>query len=88
MIPLRCFTCNMFIGNKYTEFMAKKDGRPEYGKILDELGVKNLCCRRMLLTHVEVIEDTAIYSSITSVMDDSHTMFDAYVKKVRIVSCD
>jgi DNA-directed RNA polymerase subunit N len=78
----------MFIGSNYTDFMAKKDGRPEYGTILDELGVKNLCCRRMLLTHVEIIEDTAIYSSISSVMDDSHTMFNAYVKKARRVSCD
>lgn len=88
MIPLRCFTCNMFVGSKYTEFCGRKDGSPEYGKLLDELGVRNLCCRRMLLTHVEVIEDTAIYSSVSCVMDDSRTIFDAYVKNSRIVSCD
>ena len=88
MIPLRCFTCNMFIGTKYMSFCSHKDGSTEYGKLLNELCVKNLCCRRMLLTHVEIIEDTAMYSSVSSVMDDSHTIFDAYVKKSRIVSCD
>lgn len=88
MIPLRCFTCNTFVGCKYIEFCKRKDGRPEYKDILDELGIKNICCRRILLTHVEIIEETAMYSSVSSVMDESNTVFDAYVKKSRIVSCD
>jgi len=29
----------------------------EIKKIFDELGVKRYCCRRMILSHVELMED-------------------------------
>ena len=88
MIPPRCFTCNKFIADKYDDFVQKKDGRQLYKDVLDDLGLSRICCRKMLLTHVDVIEDTAMYSSICSVMDDSRTVFNAYIKKERTISCD
>lgn len=88
MIPPRCFTCNNFIAHKYEEFNAKKDGRPVYKEILDELNLKRMCCRRMLLTHVDVIEDTAMYSCDRSFMDESRTVFNAHNTTDRIISCD
>jgi DNA-directed RNA polymerase subunit N len=55
MIPVRCFTCGALIGDKYEEYV-KRVRRGEHPKdVLDSLGVQRYCCRRMLLSHVEVI---------------------------------
>ena len=31
------------------------------GKVLDELGVKRYCCRRMLVSHVDLIDEILDY---------------------------
>ncbi len=57
IIPVRCFTCGRLIGDLWEEFVRRvKQGEPP-GKVLDELGVKRYCCRRMLLSHVELIDE-------------------------------
>jgi len=57
IIPIRCFTCGKLIGDKWEEFIKRvKNGEPA-GKVLDDLGIKRYCCRRMLLSHVEIIDD-------------------------------
>jgi DNA-directed RNA polymerase subunit N len=32
------------------------------GKVLDSLGVKRYCCRRMLLSHVDIIKEVIYYT--------------------------
>ena len=57
IIPVRCFTCGKLIGDKWEEFSRRvKEGEPA-GKVLDDLGVTRYCCRRMLLSHVEIIDE-------------------------------
>jgi len=57
IIPVRCFTCGKLIGDKWEEF-AKRVKEGEYaGKVLDDLGISRYCCRRMLLSHVEIIDE-------------------------------
>lgn len=72
----------------WNEYMAQKNGQKEYQNVLDNMGLPRMCCRRMLLSHVDVIDDVAMYSSVCSEMDESRTIFDAYVEKKRSVSCD
>tara|TARA_B110000046_G_C12994526_1_gene399440 strand:+ start:1428 stop:1631 length:204 start_codon:yes stop_codon:yes gene_type:complete len=55
---------------------------------LDAVGLRRICCRRMLLTHVPVIEDILAYSNIDSVLDDCNTTFCCRVAKTRSVACD
>ncbi|MCE7738304.1 MAG: DNA-directed RNA polymerase subunit N [Candidatus Heimdallarchaeota archaeon] len=57
IIPVRCFTCGTLIADKWDEFKIKiKEGEnPE--KTLDKLNVKRWCCRRMLVSHIDLIED-------------------------------
>ena len=81
IIPVRCFTCNKVIGDKW-EYYSKKvqehtnnSKKQEYevsdlsledkkeiffsdnfkGKILDELKITKICCRRHMLGHVDLI---------------------------------
>ena len=72
IIPVRCFTCGKVIGSAYEEFKRRYE---EYKKaiergekpketpkeILDDLGITRYCCRRMLLSHVDLLKDAAPY---------------------------
>jgi len=60
MIPVRCFTCGKVISNVGEEY-KERITQEEPGKVLDELGIRRYCCRRMLLTHAELIGEIAPY---------------------------
>lgn len=57
IIPVRCFSCGYLIGDKWEDFARRVKEGEDSGKVLDSLGVRRYCCRRMLLSHVEVIDD-------------------------------
>jgi DNA-directed RNA polymerase subunit N len=56
LVPVRCFTCGNLIADKFDEFQNKVKAGEEPKKILDSLGMERYCCRRMLLTTVESIQ--------------------------------
>jgi DNA-directed RNA polymerase subunit N len=72
IIPVRCFTCGKVISDVYEDYQKRYE---EYKKamkagekpketpkqILDDLGVERYCCRRMILTHVDLIGESAPY---------------------------
>ena len=89
IIPVRCFTCNKVLADRWVEYQRRctaldrqdgeggasssapspsgvdasaaaaglpADGAPTArGRILDELGVTRICCRRVMLTHVDLL---------------------------------
>jgi len=57
IIPVRCFTCGTLIANKWDEFKIKIQEGENPEKTLDKLNVKRWCCRRMLVSHIDLIED-------------------------------
>ncbi|UVC54611.1 DNA-directed RNA polymerase subunit 10-like protein [Theileria orientalis] len=62
IIPVRCFTCGKVIGHLWEKWLEMlKNNTPE-GKALDELGLTRYCCRRMILTHVDLIEKLLVYN--------------------------
>jgi len=62
IIPIRCFTCGAVIGDKWEEFSNRVKAGEDPAKVLDELGVKRYCCRRMLISHVEIIDEVLKFS--------------------------
>ena len=69
MIPIKCFTCGNVIADKYRYYKKKLDSeknhREKYaskdtftktteGRLLDEIEAYQICCRRHILTHVEI----------------------------------
>jgi DNA-directed RNA polymerase subunit N len=56
LIPVRCLTCGKLIADKYDEYQNKMKSGEEPAMILDSLGFDRYCCRRMLLTTVETIQ--------------------------------
>ncbi|MDG6966689.1 MAG: DNA-directed RNA polymerase subunit N [Nitrososphaerota archaeon] len=61
MIPIRCFTCGKPIGDKFTDFEAKVKAGEDPGKVLDDLKIKRYCCRRMLISSVDLIDQVLPY---------------------------
>ncbi len=56
LIPVRCITCGKLIADKFDDYQNKIKAGEDATKTLDSLGVERYCCRRMLLTTVETIQ--------------------------------
>jgi DNA-directed RNA polymerase subunit N len=56
LIPVRCLTCGKLIADKFDDYQNKMKAGEDPTKTLDSLGVERYCCRRMLLTTVETIQ--------------------------------
>lgn len=56
IIPVRCFSCGSVIADKYEEF-KKRAVKEDPKRVMDDLGVKRYCCRRMLLSQIDLIDE-------------------------------
>ena len=72
IVPVRCFTCGKVIGPLYEDYKKRYDiykkavdagenPKETPKKILDDLGLDRYCCRRMILSHVDLIKEAAPY---------------------------
>ncbi|MGC8585174.1 MAG: DNA-directed RNA polymerase subunit N [Thermoplasmata archaeon] len=67
MMPVRCFSCGRVIITDYIRFQEnvekirrEKNREPtsdEIDQIFSDLGVNRYCCRRMIISHVDLIDD-------------------------------
>jgi DNA-directed RNA polymerase subunit N (RpoN/RPB10) len=70
IIPIRCKTCGKVLADKFEEFQRtvqevdgavdmdidSADGKTRKGKKLDDLGITKMCCRAVMLTHVDMLK--------------------------------
>ena len=56
LVPVRCFSCGKLIADKFDDFKKSVQSGTEPQKALDDIGLERYCCRRMLLTTVESIQ--------------------------------
>lgn len=61
IIPVRCFTCGKVIGDKWDAYLSLLQSNYTEGDALDTLNLRRYCCRRMLLSHVDLIEKLLNY---------------------------
>ena len=68
IIPIRCFTCGKVIGNLWEAYQALilEEDFTEY-EALDALWLRRTCCRRMLLTHIDNIDNYVEYTALPEV---------------------
>ncbi|MFI5412906.1 MAG: DNA-directed RNA polymerase subunit N [Candidatus Micrarchaeales archaeon] len=58
MMPVRCFTCGAVVADKWDDYDKRVNREKEdAGKVLDDMGVKRYCCRRMFISNIELIDE-------------------------------
>jgi DNA-directed RNA polymerase subunit N len=57
IIPVKCFTCGKLVGDKWEEFAMRIKAGENASDVLDSLDIKRYCCRRMLLSNVEIVDE-------------------------------
>lgn len=62
IIPVRCFTCGSVIAQAWEPYKERVDAGEDPGEVLDDLEVERYCCRRMILSHRETIDEVLQYS--------------------------
>jgi DNA-directed RNA polymerases I, II, and III subunit RPABC5 len=69
IIPVRCFTCGKVLADTWNFYKnelkqsedtiinvnAKTVQKTQEGKALDKVGLKRYCCRRVMLSHVDLV---------------------------------
>lgn len=63
IIPVRCFSCGGLVAHKWEEFSSNIAAGMEMNVVLDELGFERYCCRRMFVSHLDLISDVAPFSA-------------------------
>ncbi|CDR97173.1 RNA polymerases N / 8 kDa subunit family protein, putative [Babesia bigemina] len=62
IVPIRCFTCGKVIGHLWERWLEMLKQNVSEGDALDRLDLTRYCCRRMILTHVDLIEKLLVYN--------------------------
>lgn len=62
IIPVRCYSCGKVIGNLYEQYQKLLDDDYTEAEALDALKLDRFCCRRMILSHIDLVDDLIPYS--------------------------
>ncbi|MHA2405303.1 MAG: DNA-directed RNA polymerase subunit N [Candidatus Hermodarchaeia archaeon] len=65
IIPIRCFTCGRLVADKWEEYSRRVRQGEDSTAVLDSMGLKRYCCRRMLLSHVDIIDSILQFAERT-----------------------
>ncbi len=63
LIPIRCFSCGKPIGHLWEKYKEKVSKGEDPAKVLDKLELKRYCCRRMLISHKDYIDEVIKYKT-------------------------
>ncbi len=66
IIPVRCFTCGTVVADRWDDFSMRVKGGEDPSKVLDDMKLTRYCCRRMLISHVDVIDEFLKYSELAT----------------------
>ena len=59
LVPIRCFSCGFPVAVFKEEFDKAVASGKKADEVLDKMGIKRYCCRRMLISNVELVEEIA-----------------------------
>ena len=62
LIPVRCFSCGKVIAHLWDQYDERTKAGEDPAEVLNDLGIERYCCRRMFVSHVDLIDDVAPFS--------------------------
>ncbi|MEM0439990.1 MAG: DNA-directed RNA polymerase subunit N [Candidatus Caldarchaeum sp.] len=57
MFPVRCFSCGRVIAHKWDEYRNRVNAGENPKDVLESLGFKRYCCKRMFISAVNVMDE-------------------------------
>ncbi|MGQ4872594.1 MAG: DNA-directed RNA polymerase subunit N [Promethearchaeota archaeon] len=57
IIPIRCFSCGKLIAHIYQPYLDLIEKGISAEEAFEKLGIKRFCCKRMIVSHVDLIDD-------------------------------
>ncbi|MHA1148702.1 MAG: DNA-directed RNA polymerase subunit N [Promethearchaeota archaeon] len=63
-MPIRCFSCGKLIAHVYQPYLDLLEKGDPAEKAFQELGIKRFCCKRMIVAHVDLIDDLLKFSRL------------------------
>jgi len=60
--PIRCFSCNKCIGQLEEKYFNMVESGIEPKVVFETLNVNRICCRRMFLGYVNIIDQLLLFS--------------------------
>jgi DNA-directed RNA polymerases I, II, and III subunit RPABC5 len=69
LIPICCFTCGKILANKWKLYnkLLKEDDYT-IGEALDAAGFDKYCCRTIIMTHIDTIDELLKYDRYDSIL--------------------
>lgn len=61
IIPVRCFTCGHVVGSAFEQYAQDLAKGKKPKEALDATGLVRFCCRRMIVSHVDLLKEAAPY---------------------------
>ena len=62
LIPVRCWSCGKVIAHIYEQYKQAVSDGEDPQKVLADVGLERYCCRRMLVGHVDLMDDISPFS--------------------------
>ena len=63
MIPVRCYSCGAVIADRWKKYLDLLEEGKKIEEALDEVDLKRYCCRRMYVSHVELLQEVVPFST-------------------------
>ncbi len=57
IIPIRCFSCGKLIAHAYQPYLELIEKGERAYDAFKQLGIERFCCKRMIVSHVDLIGD-------------------------------
>ena len=63
IIPVRCFSCGSVIADKWEAWKYNLTTGMSVSDALDDVEIMRYCCRRLYVSHVDLIDEVAPFST-------------------------
>lgn len=88
MFPVRCYTCDAVIGNHWGAYSEGLRNGDHPADLLTRLDRRRMCCRRMFLSHVDLMASQIRYPAVDVALDGPGATLYRHVRGVRDCTCE